>query len=295
MAIISWVDEQKIRVEELKGFAGGDVRVAVSMLRLDKIHPIISGNKWFKLKHHVASAIAAQKSTLLSFGGAYSNHLIATAAAAHSIGLSSVAIVRGLQASSSLNSVLKQCQAYGMQLHFVSREAYAQKEASDFLQGLQKQYPDAYIIPEGGANNDGQRGAASIAQYIPSYYTHIALSIGTGTTFIGLRNVLPICQFLFGFAPMKGGIYLQNSIASALLPEQNHQWSVTDRFHFGGFGKKTMEMDAFISDFALQYNILLDRVYTAKMMMGIETLIHEDTFEKGSKILCIHTGGLTGN
>lgn len=295
MAIISPVDEQEIRVQELKGFADADGRVEVSMLRLDKIHPIISGNKWFKLKYSIEAAITAQKSTLLSFGGAYSNHLIATAAAAHRLGFSSVAIVRGLQEASPLNNVLQQCEAYGMHLHFVSREDYAQKESTEFLQEIQRQYPDAYIIPEGGANKEGQKGAAMIAQYIPPDCTHIALSIGTGTTFIGLRNVLPIHQSLLGFAPMKGGIYLQNSIASALLPEQNHQWSISDRFHFGGFGKKTTETDAFMADFESRYNIILDRVYTAKMMMGIQTLIHEDTFEKGSKILCIHTGGLTGN
>lgn len=292
MAITEPVDVSRIRVETLAGF-GDDRSVSVSMLRLDRMHPFISGNKWFKLHYNIEEALHTGKSSMLSFGGAYSNHLIALAAAAHAQGLSSIGLVRGEEPVH--NSVLAQCQVYGMQLHFISRAQYAAKEDAAFLAELSHRFPEALIVPEGGANEAGERGTAEIAAYVSSRFTHVALSVGTGTTFTGLRRVLPEEQVLLGFAPMKGGGYLAGTIRAKLqgLPEAN--WQLYDRFHFGGFGKINETVLPFMDHFQEQYGFELDRVYTAKMMLGIRQLISEGAFPGGAQILCIHTGGLSGS
>ncbi|MBL7712131.1 MAG: pyridoxal-phosphate dependent enzyme [Chitinophagaceae bacterium] len=292
MATIEPPDASRIRVDSLPGF-GDDNSIDVNMLRLDRMHPFISGNKWFKLCYNIEDAIRSGKQSILSFGGAYSNHLIALAAAAYARGLSSIGLVRGEEAVH--NSVLAQCQAYGMQLHYLSRAHYAAKEDAGFLAELEQHFPEALIVPEGGANEAGERGAAEIAGYIDRPFSHVALSVGTGTSFIGLRRALPDVQQLLGFAPMKGGAYLAGTIKAKLqgLPENN--WQVYDRFHFGGFGKISAEVSTFMARFYEQYGVELDRVYTAKMMLGIRQLINEGAFPEGAQILCIHTGGLTGN
>jgi 1-aminocyclopropane-1-carboxylate deaminase len=182
-----------------------------------------------------------------------------------------------------------------MKLHFVTREQYGQKYLPNFVDEIRRQYPNAYHIPEGGANVEGQLGAGEISHYIDSSYTHILLSVGSGTTFLGLRNALPYHQALLGFAPMKGGIYLEPIIRSSLKPTKQHNWSITDRFHYGGFGKTKEELILFMQEFRQQYGFDLDRVYTGKMMLGLSHLIQESYFAQGSKLLCIHTGGLTGN
>lgn len=294
MAIISPVTEENICIEELKEFAGQS-RPGVFMLRLDLIHPIISGNKWFKLRYNIAAAAGEGKQSILSFGGAYSNHLIACAAAAHAAGFSSVGMVKGLYAKETLTHVLQQCKLYGMELEFVSNEEYALKNDPDYRHKLQTKYPDSFIIPEGGANEAGRKGAAEIAHFIPADFTHILLSLGTGTTFAGLRNALPIQQHLLGFAPMKGGIYLRQEVEQQLQKNQNYNWAISDRFHFGGFGKMKPELAVFMQQFQEKYNFELDRVYTGKMMFGLQELLSEKALPEDSKILCIHTGGLTGN
>jgi 1-aminocyclopropane-1-carboxylate deaminase len=296
MAIIKPIQESNIFVQELPLFANGASGVSVSMLRLDAIHPIISGNKWFKLKYNIKEALAHHLDGVLSFGGAYSNHLIATAAAAHAAGLNSVGIVRGVPANTdSLNDVLCQCKDYGMQLHFISRAQYALKNEPSFLSELQNQYPNHFFIPEGGANEAGRQGAAEIAQLIDKAFTHIVLSVGSGTTFIGLRNALPQHQHLLGFAPMKGGAYLKEEIKHYLNEPKCAHWALTDQFHFGGFGKSNNDLSFFMQEFEHQYGFSLDRVYTAKMMFGLRQLIAENKYPPDAKILGIHTGGLTGN
>jgi len=292
MAIIKPVDESKIFIQQLDHFAPASQNIKVSMLRLDAIHPLISGNKWYKLKYNIEEAIAQDKNCILTFGGAFSNHLIAVAAAAHNAGLSSIGMVRGEEKE---NQVLAACKAYGMNLHFISREDYAKKIEPAFVSKLSLSFPDAFFIPEGGANIAGQTGAALIAPYIPSSYSHVLLSVGTGTTFIGLRNALPPNQKLIGFAPMKGGIYLKAIIDESLAIQQNKNWCLTDRFHFGGFGKLNQEVIEFMASFQQQYQFDLDRVYTAKMMLGLKQLLSENIFPQNADILCIHTGGLTGN
>lgn len=291
MATIEPVDVSRIRVDALSGF-GEDSSVNVHMLRLDRMHPFISGNKWFKLRYNIEEALHNGNSSILSFGGAYSNHLVALAAAAHAAGLASVGMVRGEEQPG--NPVLQQCREYGMELYFISRAQYAAKEDAAFLAELCERFPGALIVPEGGANEAGERGAAEIAACIDKRFTHVTLSVGTGTTFTGLRRALSQAQMLLGFAPMKGGAYLAGTIKEKLqdLPETN--WQLYDRFHFGGFGKINDEVLSFMNSFREQNGFDLDRVYTAKMMLGVRELIRERVFPEGAQILCIHTGGLTG-
>jgi 1-aminocyclopropane-1-carboxylate deaminase len=291
MATIEPVDESRICIQALDGFAG-DSTTDVSMLRLDLVHPLVSGNKWYKLKHNIEGAVNAGKKSILSFGGAYSNHLVAVAAAAHAHGLASIGIVRGEEQVQ--NSVLDQCKAYGMALHFISRQQYAAKMDPVFTAILEQRFPEAYLVPEGGANAAGERGAAEIAGYIDRQFTHVAVSVGTGTTFIGLRRMLSPDQLLLGFVPMKGGAYLAETISRKTGGNQGN-WQLYDRFHFGGFGRSNEDLQTFMHKFRERYGFELDRVYTAKMMMGIGQLIRERGIPEGARVLCIHTGGLTGN
>ncbi len=265
---------------------------AIDMLRLDMVHPIVSGNKWYKLKHNIAYAKAHQFSSVLTFGGAYSNHLIATAAAAHYYGITAIGIVRGYNTNTE---TLKACQSYGMQLVPISYEEYNLKAEPDYLQQLSITYNAPFIIPEGGANEQGRLGCEEIAQYIPAGYTHVCLSLGTGTTFIGLRNALNADISLLGYVPMKGGKYLQEEVAKYLYLENNTHWQLFDDWHNGGFGKWTEEQLSFMNTFNEMNNIPLDLVYTAKMMMGLEEQLHNGFFDTNARILCIHTGGLQGN
>lgn len=294
MAIIKPVDESKIFIQELAHF--GSEEQAISMLRLDAIHPIISGNKWYKLQYNIESALQQNCAGILTFGGAFSNHLIATAAAAQANNIESIGIVRGIpEPQNKPNFVLQQCQDYGMKLIFVSREEYAQKNSVAFLEKLNKAYLQYYIIPEGGANEAGRKGMQAMMNHIPNAFEYIVLSVGSGTTFAGLRNVIPSHQHLFGFAPMKGGEYLTEEIKRHIQAQQDVHWEITDRFHFGGFGKTTNELNSFMQEFKQEYGFELDRVYTAKMMFGLRQMLSEKAFPSQSKILCIHTGGLTGN
>jgi len=286
--------ENAVFIQALSGFAPAGSRVAVSMLRLDVLHPIVSGNKWFKLKYNLEAALMAGNTSVLTFGGAYSNHLIATAAAARDHGIASIGLVRGLHAA-TLTPVLQQCSNKGMSLQELSRADYSRKEEPAFLEQLTSLYPGACIIPEGGANAAGRRGAGEIARYITPEYTHVCLSVGSATTIAGLRCALPRAVHITGFAPMKGGVYLTDVINEWTGPEWAGSWSLTDAFHGGGFGKITDPLRVFMETFRQQYGFELDRVYTAKMMLGLQQMLSNAVFPEGAHILCIHTGGLSGN
>jgi 1-aminocyclopropane-1-carboxylate deaminase len=289
---IDFQTEIKIDVLENEILKAQDIEL--SILRLDRIHPVVSGNKWFKLKYNIAEAVEKGYDSILTFGGAFSNHLIATAAAAKALGLSSIGIVRGFHAESNLSETLHACVNMGMQLHFISRADYSQKETDVFLNTVAQQFPKAFIIPEGGDNEKGRKGTAEIAALIPYSFTHVALPIGTGATFSGIRNALNKDVQMLGFTAMKGGNYLEDAIKQSLnntLPN----WKLITDYHFGGFAKHNQSLIDFMNAFHKNFNISLDMVYTSKMMSGIFDLIKSEKFPNGSKILCIHTGGLQGN
>lgn len=293
MVITKAVDESLIRIEELEDFAPNQCKLY--MLRLDRVHPLISGNKYYKLKYNFAQAFQCGYQSVATFGGAFSNHLIATASMAHHIGLGSVGIVRGAEHEAALNDVLRQCQQMGMELHFIPRTLYAQKDQQEVKAQLLTLAPDAYWVPEGGANEEGRSGAASIMRMVPEQMTHILVSVGSGTTYIGLSRGLKKGQNLLGFAPMKRGSYLNESLGHLIDGQVAARCRITDRFHFGGFGKMDQVLQEFITSFESQYGFALDRVYTAKMMLGLKTLFAEKYFAPEDRILCIHTGGLSGN
>ena len=264
-------------------------------LRLDLVHPTVSGNKWFKLKHNLQYAIDMGYKSVLTFGGAYSNHLHATAAAAREHGLKATGLVRGMYASVNFTPTLAACKDLGMEIVFVPREEYSRKDDPENLRKLEERYPNTFVIPEGGANEQGKTGAEESAALIPASFSHVCVSVGTGTTFIGLRNGLHHSQSLLGFVPLRGGSYLKSHIRNHLYHDKDNHWILFDDYHFGGFGSSTDELFDFMNSFYNRTSIPLDIVYTSKMMFGIRELLRSGFFPSGSRILCVHTGGLQGN
>lgn len=267
----------------------------VAMLRLDTVHPEVSGNKWYKLKHNIDYCLRQGIDRVLTFGGAYSNHLVATAAAAQLAGLKSIGIVRGTYAQEQITPTLQACVVHSMELHFVSIEDYKLKDDPETLKHLSERYSNTFIIPEGGANEQGRAGAGEIAALIPERFTHVAVSVGTGTTLIGLANHLPTKTIISGYAPMKGGSYLNAEVAKYIDDNKKASVHIYDTWHFGGFGKHNDELISFMNDFYNSQAIPLDVVYTAKMMYGLREQLLGGIYSTDARILCIHTGGLQGN
>lgn len=255
----------------------------IGVLRLDLLHRDISGNKWFKLKYNILAAIDAGKTGLLTFGGAYSNHIAATAAACKMAGLKSIGMIRGDE-TTALNATLQKAMGNGMKIHWIDRARYSQKEDADFLKALQAQYPEAYIVPEGGNNDKGICGCAEILSPETLSYKTICCAIGTGATFEGIRQSLQSSQFLVGIPVLKG------------FEKTNHANAETHTgYHFGGYAKHTPELLAFKDNFENTYRIPLDYVYTAKLFYAVFDLIDKGLISRESSVLIIHSGGLQGN
>jgi 1-aminocyclopropane-1-carboxylate deaminase len=288
----------KLPLQEVRHPLVEQFGVQLWVLRTDLSHQEVSGNKWFKLKYNVEAAVKQDFSTLLTFGGAYSNHIYATAAAAKVYGLDSIGVIRGEEPKVWSNT-LKFAQEAGMQLHFISRETYKLKTEPDFLQSLPDQFGKVYLIPEGGSNALAVKGTAEITPYINIPYTHVCCAAGTGGTLAGIvasvqgRNIEVI-----GFPALKNGGFLKEDIAQ-LLHEYNGEnlpesFSLQTDYHFGGYAKTTPELIEFIKAFEADFEIPLEQVYTGKMMYGILELIAQGYFPKGSTIVAVHTGGLQG-
>jgi len=263
---------------------------SIDVLRLDAIHPVVSGNKWYKLKGHIDYIKTHRLEGFVTFGGAFSNHLRAAAYAAKAYGIKAHAIIRGEEFAHQPNATLAACMAENMTLEYVSRSSYKHKADAEYLASLQARFPNSLIIPEGGNSPLGLLGFEALRTIIADKYTHVAVSVGSGTTFLALRQIMPASQQLIGFVPMKNGRYLSNEFQ---LEATN--WTLIDDYHFGGFGKKNEILLTFMHNFYQQYNIPLDVVYTAKMFYGLVAEIQQDRFSFGDKILVIHTGGLQGN
>lgn len=263
----------------------------ISIKRLDLIHPQISGNKFFKLKYNLLAARQQGFEKVLTFGGAYSNHIAATAFASHKFGFQSLGMIRGEElAQRPLNPTLATAQQFGMQLEFISRNAYRQKDQPDFLQHLQQQYPDFYLIPEGGTNALAIQGCREILTAEDAQFDLICCTVGTGGTFAGLIEASQQHQQLLGFSALKGD-FLTHEVAQ-LTTKRN--WRILDDYCCGGYAKTTPELIQFIQTFEQRYNIPLEQVYTGKMLRGIFDLIDQDKIGPDQKILLIHTGGLQG-
>lgn len=264
--------------------------IQIDLLRLDLLHPEISGNKWFKLKYNLHEAYKQNAISLLSFGGAYSNHLHALAYAGFITGFKTIGIIRGEEV---MNATLQDCISWGMQLHFISRETYREKSDIQFLQEIQSQFPNTFIIPEGGNNEAGLLGCNEILQGIDlSNYQFIAASVGTATTVCGLINTSMESNSILGFLALKNGLYLEDEIKLRTIKTN---WRLVNDYHFGGFGKMNAALITFMEEFKSKHHIELDRVYTAKMMFGIFDMIQRDEFPEKTKLLVIHSGGLQGN
>lgn len=259
--------------------------------RLDLIHPFISGNKFFKLKYNFMEAAQLGYQNLLTFGGAYSNHIAATAFAAQQFGFKSVGIIRGEELRNKpLNHTLQTAQDLGMQLHFVSRENYRKKQDPDFIADLKLQFPKHYIIPEGGSNAFAIQGCQEILKPEDAQFDLICCAVGTGGTITGLIEASQSPQQILGFSALKGS-FLTDDV-SKLTNKTN--WKIIDDYCCGGYAKSTAELIQFMQQFEARYNIPLEPIYTAKMLMGIFDLIQKNTFLATAKILVIHSGGLQG-
>lgn len=264
--------------------------IGLDLLRLDLLHPSISGNKWYKLRYNIEEALRQGAASLLSFGGAWSNHLHALAFAGRQAGLPTIAYVRG---ETVMNATLSDCAAWGMQLHFVSRDAYRHKQDVDFLHELQQAHPGAYLIPEGGSNALGLTGCREILpENLATQYDLIACAVGTGTTLAGMAQALEPGTSMLGFTVMKQGDYLQETLQH-LIPHT--RWRLETRFHGGGFGKIQPALRDFMRDFYVLNQVETDRVYTAKMLFGLREMIRQKELDPNLRILAIHTGGLQGN
>lgn len=270
-----------------------DKKVALDVLRLDKIHPVVSGNKWFKLKYYLHEALAMHKTTIATFGGAWSNHIIAAAFASKVNGLKSIGIIRG-EKPAVLSDTLKKAMEYGMELYFVTREEYRQKEG--IVQKISEN--DWYWINEGGYGEQGAKGASEIlSQADTSPYSHIIAAVGTGTMLAGLILSANKTQEVIGISSMKGNKSLEKEI-SALIHADNKEkasFKVIHDYHFGGYGKHPVQLIDFINEIYLKHHLPLDIVYTGKTMFAIKDLTEKDFFQPGSRLLMIHSGGLQGN
>ncbi|SHO65403.1 1-aminocyclopropane-1-carboxylate deaminase/D-cysteine desulfhydrase [Algoriphagus zhangzhouensis] len=270
--------------------------VELAIKRLDLIHPLISGNKFFKLKYNLEEAVNKGYKSILTFGGAYSNHIQASAAATKLFGLNSIGLIRG-EETLPLNPTLDFAQSQGMKIEYVNRADYRRKNETEFLDELKKKYPNCFIIPEGGTNSLAIQGTAEILEDGDKDYSDIILSIGTGGTFTGILKSLQPNQKALGISSLKGS-FINKEISELLEKNQiltNGEWEINTAYHFGGYAKYNQVLIDFIWEFYESFGIVLDPIYTGKMMFGIWDLIKKDQFLKGSKVLAIHTGGPQGN
>jgi 1-aminocyclopropane-1-carboxylate deaminase len=266
--------------------------ITLFIKREDLLHPYVSGNKFRKLKYNLLQAKTQEKETLLTFGGAYSNHILAVAAAGCENGFKTIGVIRGeeLAAKIATNPTLRKAQEFGMVFEFVSREAYREKNSKAFIDALVLQYGDFYLMPEGGTNDLAVKGCEEILTAEDDVFDYICCAVGTGGTLSGIINCSKDSQQVLGFPALKGD-FLSEDICNFVTKSN---WTLQTDYHFGGYGKCTPELISFINGFYLQNKIPLDPVYTGKMVYGVLDLIAKEVFPAHSKILMIHTGGLQG-
>ncbi len=271
-------------------------QVELQFLRLDQVHPEVSGNKFYKLQYNLQEALNQNHHQVLTFGGAYSNHIYATAAAAKEVGLSSVGIIRG-ELLDAQNPTLAFARTAGMTLLGNTREHYREKNQAAFLENLRKEFGDFYLIPEGGTNALAIQGTREILTASHSSFSHVLTPIGTGGTFAGVASSLLPHQQLLGISSLKGD-GIREELADLLKGEGIHSsgsLEVLTQYHQGGYAKWTTELIDFIRWFWDAFGIPLDPIYTGKMAFACWDLLQKNYFPPGSRILLIHTGGLQGN
>ncbi len=264
--------------------------------REDKFHTAISGNKWRKLKYNLIEAKQQNKDTLLTFGGAYSNHIYATASAGRIFGFKTIGIIRG-EEHLPLNPTLTFAKENGMEIHYVSRKEYRRRYDADFIESIYNKFGNIYLVPEGGTNLLAIKGAAEIVSDIDIDFDYICSACGTGGTLAGIISGLNGEKNAIGFPVLKGAGFLNRNIYN-LVKEFTGKtfgnWKLELDYHFGGYAKINRELIDFINEFEKLNGIPLDPVYTGKMMYGIYDLAKNNRFENGATVIAVHTGGLQG-
>lgn len=260
--------------------------------RDDLIHPEIPGNKWRKLKYNLAEARRQDSNTLLTFGGAYSNHIRATAAAGLYECISTIGIIRG-EEHLPLNPSLAYAVDQGMRLSYIDRTTYRRKMQPDVIDSLRRRFGPFYLLPEGGTNELAVRGCAEIPGEIDIDFDMICCPCGTGGTLAGIAGGLKSGKTAIGFSSLKGGEFLAEEVANLqrrTFGTTSDNWEINHDFHFGGFAKRGARLDAFIADFFRRQGFILEWVYVAKMMYGIYALIEQSAIRPGSRVVVVITG-----
>lgn len=266
--------------------------ISLTIKREDLNHPFISGNKLRKLKYNLLQAKAEKKTTLLTFGGAFSNHIAAVAYAGKEQGFKTIGIIRGDELFDKIqeNPTLKFAQENGMEFEFVSRENYRLKNEISFIEKLKNKFGDFYLVPEGGTNELAVKGCEEILTEEDSVFNYVCCAVGTGGTISGLINGALPNQKILGFPALKGD-FLKDEIR---IFAKKDNWDLISDYHFGGYGKVNLELIEFINAFFEENKVPLDPIYTGKMVFGVIDLVRKNYFPSHSKILLIHTGGLQG-
>ena len=271
-----------------------DAGLRLLIKREDLNHPEVSGNKWWKLKYNLEEAFKSQHKTILTFGGAYSNHIYATAAAASLLRLKSIGVIRG-ESTVMRSPTLQFATARGMTVHYITREQYRLKDSLAFIKDLHNMFGDFYLIPEGGTNEQALRGCQEfgvLLDDIPADY--VCLPVGTGGTFGGLLRTIDPSKTVLGFSVLKNGEFLREKIEHFSQTSVG-SWKLITDYSYGGYAKRDERVRSFIISFREQVGVPLDFIYTGKMMCAIFDLIDKGFFAKGSTILAVHTGGIQGH
>lgn len=270
--------------------------VRLLLKRDDLIHPELIGNKWRKLAPNLTAAAGR---TVVTFGGAYSNHLRATAAAGRLLGLSTVGVVRGQElADRPLNESLARCVADGMRLRFIDRSMYRRKGEADVLASLLRaaDAEDAYVVPEGGSNALAVRGCRALGEELRGQADVVAIACGTGGTLAGLAAGLGAGQRALGVPVLKGGFLGDDvrALQAEAFGGPRGKWRLDERFHFGGYGRTTPALDAFAEDFERRHGVAVERLYVAKLLYGLAALVEEGAFGAGDVVVGVVTGAPFG-
>lgn len=279
---------------DLPGTAG---KINLFVKRIDLVHPEISGNKWYKMKYNLIEAKERGYDTILTFGGAYSNHIHAAAAAGKKYGFKTIGIIRG-EKYNPLNPTLQFAADMGMELHYLDRNTYRRRNEEEFIDDIKKKFPGTYVLPEGGSNIFAVKGCREIPRSIDISFDYICSAVGSGGTISGIIAGLSEEQKAIGFPVMKNGLYLKEIIEKFLSGTGNNHkrnWSLIPDYHFGGFAKINRELAEFLIEFERINSIPLDYIYTGKMMYGIFNLVQKNFFKEKDTVIAVHTGGLQGN
>jgi len=283
-------------IQEIHDKALSTAGVRLLVKREDLNHAYISGNKWWKLKYNLQEAALQKKETLLTFGGAYSNHIFSTAAAAKELGFKSIGIIRG-EETWPLNNTLSFAKQCGMHLQYCTRDNYRKKHEPAFIDYLKNELGDFFLIPEGGSNDLAVEGCSELGSLLldssECHFDYLCLPVGTGGTMAGLIKSIGDQKKIVGFPVLKGAEFLQQEIENFLpKTKQLKNWSLELSYHFGGYAKTTKPLLAFIAAMETEHALPLDCVYTGKLMWGIWDCVREGKFKRGTTILALHTGGL---